>query len=120
MSGSVEIPEVAPATGRRVAGVGSGPAGLTGASELARLGHKVTIFEALHRPGGVLFYGIPRFRLPGEVISAEIESLKKMGVETVCDAVVGKFATISELFDLGYDAEIVANFPTTASHTIST
>ncbi|MBI3015845.1 MAG: NADPH-dependent glutamate synthase [Candidatus Tectomicrobia bacterium] len=106
-SGKIEVPEVPPPTGFRVAVVGSGPAGLTAASELARLGHKVTIFEALHRPGGVLFYGIPRFRLPGEVISAEIESLKKMGVEIVCDAVVGKFATISELFDLGYDAVMI-------------
>lgn len=106
-SGQMSVPEIPPATGFRVAVVGSGPAGLTAASELARLGHKVTIFEALHRPGGVLFYGIPRFRLPGEVISSEIENLEKMGVEIVCNAVVGKFAGLHELFDLGFDAVMV-------------
>jgi len=106
-SGKIVIPEIPPPTGFRVAVVGSGPAGLTAASELARLGHKVTIFEALHRPGGVLFYGIPRFRLPGEIISAEIENLEKMGVEIVCNAVVGKFASIAELFELGFDAVMI-------------
>ena len=107
MSGLVEVPEVAPSTGRRVAVVGSGPAGLTGASELARLGHKVTIFEALHRPGGVLVYGIPRFRLPIDVIDNEIDMLKKMGVEIVCNAVIGKTLTIDDLFSEGYDAVLV-------------
>ena len=107
MSGLVEVPEVAPSTGRRVAVVGSGPAGLTGASELARLGHKVTIFEALHRPGGVLVYGIPRFRLPIDVIDTEIDMLKKMGVEIVCNAVIGKTLTIDDLFAEGYDAVLV-------------
>lgn len=64
------------------------------ASELTRLGHTVTIFEALHRPGGVLVYGIPRFRLPIDVIDNEIEMLKKMGVEIICNAVIGKTLTI--------------------------
>jgi glutamate synthase (NADPH/NADH) small chain len=88
-----------------VAVVGSGPAGLTAAFELAKRGHKVTIFEALHRPGGVLFYGIPRFRLPGEVIDAEIAYLQKMGVEIVCNALVGKLVTVDELLEEeGFDA----------------
>ncbi|MBI5192358.1 MAG: NADPH-dependent glutamate synthase [Nitrospirae bacterium] len=107
MSGAIEVPEVAAPTGKRVAIVGSGPAGLTGASELARLGHKVTIFEALHRPGGVLVYGIPRFRLPIDVIDTEIDILKKMGVEIICNAIIGKTLTIDDLFAEGYDAVLV-------------
>ncbi len=104
-SGEVSIPDVAPSTGCKVAVVGSGPAGLTAAFELAKRGHKVTIFEALHRPGGVLFYGIPRFRLPGEVIEAEIECLRRMGVEIICNAIVGKLFTIDELVEEeGFDA----------------
>lgn len=107
MSGLIEVPEVAPPTGKRIAVVGSGPAGLTGASELARCGHKVTIFEALHRPGGVLVYGIPRFRLPIDVIDNEIEILKKMGVEIICNAVIGKTLTIDDLFAEGFDAVLI-------------
>ena len=107
MSGLIEVPEMAPPTGRKIAIVGSGPAGLTGASELTRLGHKVTIFEALHRPGGVLVYGIPRFRLPIDVIDNEIELLKKMGVEIICNAVIGKTLTIDDLFTQGYEAVLV-------------
>ena len=107
-SGTVSIPEVAPPTGCKVAVVGSGPAGLTAAFELAKRGHKVTIFEALHRPGGVLFYGIPRFRLPGEVIEAEIACLQKMGVEVICNALVGKLVTIDELVqEEGFDGVFV-------------
>jgi glutamate synthase (NADPH/NADH) small chain len=104
-SGRVKDPEIAPPTGCKVAVVGSGPAGLTGAFELAKRGHKVTIFEALHRPGGVLFYGIPRFRLPGEVIEAEIAYLQKMGVEIVLNSLIGKTASIDELVEEeGFDA----------------
>ncbi len=104
-SGHVKDPVVAPPTGCKIAVVGSGPAGLTGAFELAKRGHKVTIFEALHRPGGVLFYGIPRFRLPGEVIEAEIAYLQKMGVEIVLNSLVGKTMTIDELIEEeGFDA----------------
>ncbi len=107
VSGLIEVPEIARPTGKRIAVVGSGPSGLTGASELARLGHKVTIFEALHRPGGVLVYGIPRFRLPVDVIDTEIDILKKMGVEIICNAVIGKTLTIDDLFEDGYDAVLV-------------
>ncbi|MEW5700732.1 MAG: NADPH-dependent glutamate synthase [Candidatus Zixiibacteriota bacterium] len=107
-SGNVKIPDVAPPTGCRVAIVGSGPAGLTSAFELAKRGHKVTIFEALHRPGGVLFYGIPRFRLPGEVIEAEIAVLQKMGVEIILNSLVGKLVTVDELLEEeGFDAVVL-------------
>lgn len=97
--------EVAPSTGKKVAVVGSGPGGLTCAADLAKLGHQVTIFEALHVPGGVLMYGIPEFRLPKAVVQAEIENLRKMGVDIQVNAVVGKFATVDELLEKdGYDA----------------
>ncbi|TEB06294.1 NADPH-dependent glutamate synthase [Pelotomaculum propionicicum] len=99
---------VAPLTGKRVAVVGSGPSGLTCAADLAKLGHKVTIFEALHVAGGVLMYGIPEFRLPKAVVQAEIENLKKLGVEIIVNAVVGKFATVDELIEEeGYDAVFI-------------
>ncbi len=91
--------EVAPPTGFKVAVVGSGPGGLTCAADLAKLGHQVTIFEALHVPGGVLMYGIPEFRLPKRVVQAEIENLKKLGVNIEVNSVVGKFATIDELMN---------------------
>lgn len=106
-SGVVEIPAMLPPTGKRVACVGSGPASLTVASDLARLGHQVTVFEALHKPGGVLFYGIPRFRLPAEVIEHELSLLEKMGVEIVCNAVIGKTDTVEDLLDGGYDAVFI-------------
>jgi len=96
--------EVAAPTGKRVAVVGSGPAGLTCAGEMARLGHKVTVFEALHRPGGVLVYGIPEFRLPNDIVDYEIEGLKRMGVEFVTNALIGRAKTIDDLFKEGYDA----------------
>jgi len=97
-------------TDKRVAIVGSGPAGLTCAGELARKGHGVTVFEALHKPGGVLSYGIPEFRLPKSIVQAEVEKLEAMGVEVVCDVVVGKTYTIYELMqDEGFDAVFIAN-----------
>lgn len=100
--------DVAPPTGFKVAIVGSGPGGLTCAADLAKLGHQVTIFEALHVPGGVLMYGIPEFRLPKRVVQAEIENLKKLGVTIEVNAVVGKFATIDELMQQeGFDAVYV-------------
>lgn len=95
--GGIQKPEIAPPTGKKVAVVGSGPAGLTCAADLARLGHKVTVFEALHRPGGVLIYGIPEFRLPKAIVAAEIANLEAMGVEIVCDFVVGLTRTLPQL-----------------------
>lgn len=97
--------EVAPSTEKKVAVVGSGPSGLTCAADLAKLGHKVTVFEALHVAGGVLMYGIPEFRLPKTVVQAEVENLKKLGVEIQVNAVVGKFNTVDELMEEGgFDA----------------
>jgi len=93
----VRTPDVAPLSGYNAAIVGSGPAGLTCAFELARKGHRVTIFEALHAPGGVLTYGIPEFRLPQEVVDREVKILEKMGVEIKLDFVVGKTAPFDEI-----------------------
>jgi len=98
-SGKISIPEIAPPTGRNVAVVGAGPAGLTVAGELARLGHKVKIFEALHKPGGVLIYGIPEFRLPKDIVMAEVDYVKKLGVEIEYNAVIGKYLTIDDLMN---------------------
>jgi len=97
--GQVDIPEREAPTGRRVAVVGSGPAGLTCAGELARRGHDVVVFEALHAPGGVLVYGIPEFRLPKRIVKAEIDNLRAMGVTLQLNAVVGKLDTVAELMD---------------------
>lgn len=91
-------------SGKRVAVVGSGPAGLTAAADLAKLGHSVTLFEALHVAGGVLIYGIPEFRLPKEIVRAEVEYVSSLGVELRLDWVVGKVATVAELLDGGYQA----------------
>lgn len=97
--------ECAPATGKKVAVVGSGPAGLTVAADCAQAGHKVTIFEALHVPGGVLMYGIPEFRLPKAIVQAEIANLKKIGVEINVDSVIGAIDTVDELLENeGFDA----------------
>ncbi|TDA67794.1 MAG: NADPH-dependent glutamate synthase [Clostridia bacterium] len=103
----IEPPPVAASTGFRVAVVGSGPAGLTAAADLARMGHQVTVFEALHVPGGVLMYGIPEFRLPKHIVQAEINSIRRMGVEIKADSVVGKMTTVDELLKNGYDAVFI-------------
>jgi glutamate synthase (NADPH) small chain len=96
-------------TGRSVAIVGSGPAGLTVAADLAKLGHRVTIFEALHKPGGVLIYGIPEFRLPKAIVEREIEKLTALGVEIKTNHIIGRTFTVDELFgELGYDAMFIA------------
>lgn len=102
------VVEKAEPTGYKVAVVGSGPAGLACAADLARLGHKVTIFEALHTPGGVLVYGIPEFRLPKSIVRTEIENLKKMGVEIETNAIIGQIASLDELFkEEGFDASFL-------------
>lgn len=95
-------------TGRKVAILGSGPAGLTAAADLAKLGHEVTIFEALHVPGGVLMYGIPEFRMPKHVVQVEVEYVKSLGVEIRLDSVVGRVTTVDELLERGYDAVFIA------------
>ena len=84
--------------------IGSGPAGLTCAADLARLGHKVTIYEALHTAGGVLMYGIPEFRLPKNVVQSEVDYVKSLGVDVQLDSVMGKLATVDELLEKDYDA----------------
>jgi glutamate synthase (NADPH/NADH) small chain len=107
--GKIEIPELAPSTGKKIAIIGAGPAGLTTAGDLAKLGHEVVIFEALHKAGGVLFYGIPQFRLPKEIVDAELEYLKKMGVEIKVNYVIGKIKSLDELLsDEGFDAVFVS------------
>lgn len=104
------VPEVGEDSGKRVAVVGSGPAGLACAGELRRFGHAVTIFESLHATGGVLTYGIPEFRLPKHIVQSEVGLLEEMGVEIVCDVVVGATYTIDDLMtEEGYDAVFVGN-----------
>ena len=104
------VPEVADPTGFRCAVIGSGPAGLACAGELAQLGHSVTIFESLHAPGGVLSYGIPEFRLPKDIVNAEIEMLSEIGVDIVTNTVVGQLVTVPELLgEEGFDAVFVGS-----------
>ncbi len=98
-------PELPPASGKKVAVIGCGPAGLTCAGDLARYGHQVTIFESLHAPGGVLIYGIPEFRLPKKIVHAEVDYVRSLGVEIRLDTVIGKTYTLDELLhEQGYDA----------------
>ncbi len=97
--GELPVPQLPPPTGKKIAVVGSGPAGLTVAADLVRLGHHVTIFEALHEPGGVLVYGIPEFRLPKAIVRREVEYVCKLGVKLVKDFVVGTAATVDELLE---------------------
>ena len=104
MEQGVRTPQVAASTGKRVAVIGAGPAGLTCAGDLAKMGHAVTLFESLHAPGGVLMYGIPEFRLPKAVVGAEVDYVRSLGVELKLDAVIGKLHTIDELLESDYDA----------------
>ena len=94
-------------TGKKVAVIGSGPSGLTVAGDLLLKGHEVTIFEAFHKPGGVLVYGIPEFRLPKAIVASEVATLEKMGANIECNSVVGASVTIDELFEEGYDAAYI-------------
>ena len=104
------VAEKPASTGYKVAVVGSGPAGLTAAGELAKMGHSVTVYEALHQPGGVLVYGIPEFRLPKAIVHSEIDALVKLGVEIVCNVVIGQTYTIDQLMkEEGFHAVFIAN-----------
>ena len=105
--GSEEAPAVAEKTGKKVAVIGSGPSGLTVTGDLLLKGHEVTIFEAFHKPGGVLVYGIPEFRLPKAIVASEVAALEKMGANIECNSVVGASVTIDELFEEGYDAAYI-------------
>ncbi len=107
-TGLVELPQVARPTGKKVAIIGSGPAGLSCANDLVQLGHAVTVFEALHELGGVLMYGIPQFRLPKEIVQAEIEGMKKLGVNFITNAVAGRSVTVDELLmEENFDAVFI-------------
>lgn len=102
------LPEIAPATGKKVAIIGSGPAGLTAAADVRRDGHEVVVFEAFHKSGGVMVYGIPEFRLPKTIVSQEIEQLKKMGVQFKENFLVGRTGTLMQLLEeQGFDAAFV-------------
>ena len=108
-SGELGLPPRAPATGRKVACVGSGPASLTAAGDLVQHGHDVTVFEALHEVGGVLVYGIPEFRLPKDIVRREVDNMRKMGVRFETNVVIGRTVTVDELLGAeGYDAVFIA------------
>lgn len=108
-SGQISIPELAPANGIKVAVVGSGPAGLSFAGDMAKKGYSVTVFEALHEIGGVLKYGIPEFRLPNKIVDVEIDNLTKMGVNFVKDCIIGKTIGVADLEAEGYKGIFVAS-----------
>ena len=104
-----QLPPRPEPNGHRVAVVGAGPGGLTAAGELARLGYAVTVFEALHLPGGVLTYGIPEFRLPKDIVMAEVEALTRLGVDIQLNTVIGKTLTIDELLEMRFEAVFIAS-----------
>jgi glutamate synthase (NADPH/NADH) small chain len=105
--GKGELPPKAAPTGKKVAVVGSGPSGLTVAGDLILKGHEVTIFEAFHKPGGVLVYGIPEFRLPKEIVFSEVNFLERLGAKLMCNTVVGRTVELDELFEQGFDAVFI-------------
>src|SRR5207247_561009 len=112
------LPQKAPPTGKKVAIVGSGPAGLSAAGDLVRWGHAVTVFEALHEVGGVLIDGIPEFRLPKEIVRHEVNVLRQMGVDFQTNVVIGKTVTVDELlgeegYALGWDLASPSGWPRT-------
>ena len=108
-SGHISLPEVAPANGKKIAVIGSGPACLSFAGDMAKYGYDVTVFEALHEIGGVLKYGIPEFRLPNKIVDVEIDNLRKMGVNFVKDCIVGKTISVKELEAEGYEGIFVGS-----------
>lgn len=108
--GSAAMPEIAESTGKKIAVVGSGPAGITAAADLRRLGHEVSVFEAFHKPGGVMVYGIPEFRLPKKIVEDEIHNLEKMGVEVKTNFLVGRTRKLKDLIAKdGFDAVFVGS-----------
>lgn len=108
--GSAAMPEIAESTGKKIAVVGSGPAGITAAADLRRLGHEVSVFEAFHKPGGVMVYGIPEFRLPKKIVEDEIHNLEKMGVEVKTNFLVGRTRKLKDLIaEDGFDAVFVGS-----------
>ena len=108
-SGNIAVPEIAAKNGKKVAVVGSGPAGLSFAGDMAKLGYEVTVFEALHEIGGVLKYGIPEFRLPNKIVDVEINNLEKMGVTFVKDCIVGKTISFDDIKEQGFEGMFVAS-----------
>ena len=106
---SSEKPKMPVQNGIKVAVIGSGPSGLTAAGDLAKMGYKVTVYEALHTAGGVLVYGIPEFRLPKEIVRQEIDGLRAIGVDVETDVVIGRTLTIDELFDMGNEAVFIGS-----------
>ena len=102
-------PKMPVSNGHKVAVIGSGPSGLTAAGDLAKMGYKITVYEALHTPGGVLVYGIPEFRLPKEIVRQEIDGLKKIGVDVETNVVIGRTLTIDELFEMGNEAVFIGS-----------
>ena len=108
-SGNIVLPELAPRNGKKIAVVGSGPAGLSFAGDMVKYGYDVTVFEALHEIGGVLKYGIPEFRLPNKIVDVEIQNLEKMGVRFVKDCIVGKTISVEQLQQEGYEGIFIAS-----------
>ncbi len=106
---SKEAPKMPVSNGHKVAVIGAGPSGLTAAGDLAKMGYKVTVYEALHLAGGVLVYGIPEFRLPKKIVQEEIDGLKAIGVDIETNMVIGKILTIDELFEMGNEAVYIAS-----------
>ena len=105
--GDVRVPQLPKKTGKKVAIIGAGPAGLTVAGELTKKGHDVTVFEALHKAGGVLVYGIPEFRLPKAIVQREVDYLEKLGAKIKVDTIIGQTMTLDELFEQGFDAAFI-------------